>query len=250
MTPPKWVSLGQPSIPNESAGGSGHFDVLADPADPNVIYVSGWSQAFFRVNAADPSNASWTPMSLGSLGNPHDDQRGLAFLNDNLTLLDTNDGGIYALLNARNPSGGDGDHWVSINENMQDTEFFHIAYDSIDGTIAGGSQDNGSSVQISSQFPQVWTTIGGPGTGGGDGGAIAIDDSQNVPLFYVFADGVLSRARGADDCARLQRRTARRRVCSRINGDRQTNLGFKRGKRHLARSGRQPLHHPVRRHRC
>ena len=78
----------------------------------------------------------------GALGNPHDDIRFLAFLNST-TLLATCDGGIYGLPDPQNvPQGllgnpfGNGDAWVDLNVNIQDTEFFQVAYDSIDGLVA------------------------------------------------------------------------------------------------------------------
>ena len=158
-----------------------HLVAIADPTDPNAIYVGGMVQDLFRVDASIPA---WDNLSGGSLGQPHDDQRGLAVLNNGTTLLDTDDGGIYALPDAQDPLGGANEHWVSLNENIQDTEFFDTAYDSIDGVIVGGAQDNGTSAGIASDG--AWT-----GIGGGDGGSVAIDNSGSEPKYYYFSDGVL-----------------------------------------------------------
>jgi hypothetical protein len=118
-----WVSLGAPA--SQEPATLYHLVTTADPTDPNPIIVGGMEQDLFRVDA-DTLPASWDHLSGGSLGNPHDDQRGLAFLNDGTTLLDTDDGGIYALLVAQQVSAAAGDpyHWVSLNENIQNTEFF------------------------------------------------------------------------------------------------------------------------------
>jgi hypothetical protein len=124
----------------------------------------------------------------GSLGNPHDDQRSLAFLNND-TILETDDGGIYGLPDVQD--FGNNPHWVALNENIQDTEFFQIAYDSQDGVIFGGAQDNGSPVQSSpgSGIPS-WTLTGGSQYGGGDGGDVAVDNSGSESKYYFFTDGV------------------------------------------------------------
>ena len=113
----------------------------------------------------------------GASGAPHDDQRRMAFL-DNTTLLDTNDGGINGLTNPQNPSQFD--HWVSADGNIQDTEFFKVVYDSFNGVIFGGNQDNGTPVQSSPNSPQ-WN-----GVGGGDGGTVAVDDSGGQSVDYFF----------------------------------------------------------------
>ena len=84
---------------------------------------------------------SWTPLSGGTLGAPHDDQRTLAFL-DNTTLLDTNDGGINGLTNPQNPAASD--HWVGFGGNIQAIEFWSIAYKMIHGTIFSSTRQRHS----------------------------------------------------------------------------------------------------------
>ena len=112
----------------------GHFALLADPnaGHPNVIYFASYQNNIYRINAGD---GSWTLLLGGTLGSPHADQRGLAFLG-NTTLLDVDDGGMYALSDPLNPPPGD--HWVGASGNIADTELLSIAYDSINGAIFGG----------------------------------------------------------------------------------------------------------------
>src|SRR5262249_2419308 len=38
-------------------------------------------------------------------------------------------------------------YWVSVNGTLQNTEFYSVAYDSIDHVVIGGSQDNGMAIQ-------------------------------------------------------------------------------------------------------
>src|SRR5262249_55077951 len=60
-------------------------------------------------------------------------------------LLVGDDGGVYKLVN---PDGAATDrYWVSVDGTLQNTEFYSVAYDSIDHIVIGGSQDNGMAIQ-------------------------------------------------------------------------------------------------------
>ena len=196
-----WVDTPAPTSANNSNYANyGHFDAVPDPANPNLIYVCGWQQCLFRVDTT-PGDSSWTLLSLNSFGEPHDDIRSLTFLN-NSTLLATCDGGIYGLPDSRT-AAGKANHWVDLNVDVQDTEFFQVAYDSIDGLIVGGAQDNGTSIQIAPGLPiyqtlsapVVSTPIGNFGSnsvGGGDGGAVAVDNYGSTANIWLTDDGYLS----------------------------------------------------------
>ena len=62
-----------------------------------------------------------------------------------------------ALTNPAAP--GPSDHWVALNGDIQDTEFFDVAYDSINGVIFGGTQDNSTPVQIAPNSTP-WISMG------------------------------------------------------------------------------------------
>jgi hypothetical protein len=110
---------------------------------------------------------------------PHPDSRSLTFLDSN-HLVETDDGGIYALsYPALTADGFVLSGWASLNGDLQDTEFYSVAYDTVHGVIVGGAQDNGTEVQA---FPEnsVWQPLPG---GGGDGGQVGIDAAGSRNYF-------------------------------------------------------------------
>jgi hypothetical protein len=180
-----WVVTNENSLGNNligsAVGSPGHFYLAVSPSNPSQVFIGGPVQlldsGIVSSTSSSLSFVTWSPLS-GSNGKPHDDQRDIAFLSDG-TILATNDGGIYALL-------AGGNHWVDLNENIQDTEFISIAYDAQDGAIFGGSQDNGTEFQTSTGS---WDLVGGVSYGGGDGGEVAVDNSGSQSKFYLFSDG-------------------------------------------------------------
>jgi hypothetical protein len=180
-----WTAVGPGTVP--AIGVSvfdSHFAVAADPADPNLVYVSGeGNNEVFRGDAAGPF--AWTQIGLvqsldipnGS--RPHADSRHLTFLGTD-TLLETDDGGIYGLQSPR--TAPDDTPWESYNGTLQDTEFFTIAYDSVNHLIFGGTQDNGTPVQSSSNN-FTWVPLGG-----GDGGQVGFGTNPANTVFYFSSD--------------------------------------------------------------
>jgi hypothetical protein len=167
---------------------------VVDPTNPNVFYLG----AILRADV-DPANntAQWTLVKKDRHNTsasdytggtyPHDDSRALAFL-DNTTLLESDDGGIYALTNAAQVGPSDtSEKWTDFNGNISDTEFFTVAYDTANGLIFGGAQDNGSPAQLLHDNTAQWAE-GFSGTGGGDGGYVAIDNNSSA-AHYFMADG-------------------------------------------------------------
>jgi photosystem II stability/assembly factor-like uncharacterized protein len=75
---------------------------------------------------------------------PHSDSKALIF-DAAGNLLVGDDGGVYRLVN---PDGAATDrYWVSVDGTLQNTEFYSVAYDSIDHIVIGGAQDNGMAIQ-------------------------------------------------------------------------------------------------------
>ncbi len=202
-----WTALAQPPAifanPNDGSffpgpGQSGFF-ITADPTDPQVAYIDGYSSGD-HVFRYDPSGAgSWEVIMAGGGGptRPHPDGRGLFFL-DNTTLVEVNDGGIYFLPNPITATAATA-NWQSFNGNTSNetglgaVEMHNIAWDSLSDVILAGSQDNGTEVQ-EEPGDRVWTVIHG-----GDGGDVLVDNftlagaNQSIRYFSSQNLGNFSR---------------------------------------------------------
>jgi hypothetical protein len=171
-----WTNLGAPN-PTVNNGNQGfiHLSLAADPdpANSNVVYVGGDSQAAspFPGNLARYSPATgWTSIvSANANGTaPHADSRVLAFAGDK-SLLEGDDGGIYRLVNPGNVAGSGTRQWQGLDNNLRATEFYSVAYDPNFNIIIGGAQDNGLSQQTAQGSPS-WAS-----TGTGDGTIVDVD---------------------------------------------------------------------------
>jgi hypothetical protein len=178
-----WTAMGVPADPvfPKGQGAQLHGSLVADPLNPNVVFVGG-DGAFlggpnnheagltFRGDASlqDP----WTSVvGRGADGTaPHADTRAMVF-DANGNILQSNDGGIYRLVNPNDPATR---RWVSVNGDIHTTEFHSVAYDPVSNVVFGGTQDNGTIVQ----------TAPGSLTGfefsGADGGVVAVDGDQTA----------------------------------------------------------------------
>jgi hypothetical protein len=160
----------------EIAGGQGaiHFSILADPANPNIVYVGGdrqprsdgdtggfpnsigafdFSGRLFRGDALQPGGSQWVHLThrndLGAPGggtannsSPHADSREMTF-DANGNIIEVDDGGIYRRTNPQSNTGV----WVSIIGNLQATEGHDVDYDPITNTVISGNQDPGTTEQ-------------------------------------------------------------------------------------------------------
>ena len=201
---PRAKGPGAGSAPGDIAGGQGsiHSSVRADPNDPNLVYLGGdrqptanegtggpgaggfpnsigatdFSGRLFRGDASQPLGSQFVHLthsnSLGAPGggtanstSPHADSREIVF--DALgNIIEVDDGGIFR---RTSPQDNTGD-WFSIAGDLTVTEFHDISYDTISNIVIGGTQDNGTLEQISSdalRFRQVSPA---------DGGDVAVDD--------------------------------------------------------------------------
>jgi hypothetical protein len=111
----------------------------------------------------------------------HADGRDLEFDSAG-NLLFSNDGGINRLPNP----GGTDTGWESLNTNLNDLEFYTVAYDSAHGTIAGGAQDNGVPVQLGPSS-RTWKDAAFIG----DGGLVNANGSGLDGNFYTSSDANL-----------------------------------------------------------
>ena len=177
--------------------GAIHFSIVADPTDPNIVYVAGdrqdgpfpnfigatnYTARIFRGDTTvTPTGATPSPQwehvtnrndvtaipggGTASNSSPHADSRDMAF-DANGNLIEVDDGGVYR---RTSPQDNTGD-WYSINSNLQITEYHDIAYDSNSNVIIGGAQDTGTSYQLS-PGSAVYGSISTA-----DGGDVAVDD--------------------------------------------------------------------------
>jgi hypothetical protein len=168
-----WTALVPP--PQILPGGQGniHGAIVADPMDPNVVFIAGDFGGVFRGDVAQsPVNTWQSVVGSGAQGtSPHADARAMAF-DANGDLLLACDGGIYALVDPNNEAGVR--HWVSVNGDIRPTEFHSVAYDPLSHIVFGGTQDNGTPIQ-SAPGVFTWTQFLG-----GDGGNVAVDSDQTA----------------------------------------------------------------------
>ncbi|WP_158261380.1 MULTISPECIES: Calx-beta domain-containing protein [Pirellulaceae] len=181
--------------PEDIAGGQGtiHFSIVADPVDPNIVYVGGdrqplefqyptsigaidYSGRLFRGDASLPTGSQWVHLThsntLGAIGggtangsSPHADSRDMVF--DALgNIIEVDDGGIYRRSSPRSNLGD----WFSVIGDLQVTEIHDVAYDAISQVAISGNQDTGTTQQ-STQGAELWQSIST-----GDGGDVAVDD--------------------------------------------------------------------------
>ena len=179
-----WIQLDTPQTteggvgfglqPREKSGAQGriHASILADATSGNVVFLGGdrqprpgpdgiegngddafpnsigandFSGRLFRVDASLAAGTQAAPVTNnGANGtSPHADSRDMLF-DANGNILESDDGGIYRLLNPNNPATR---RWVSVNGNLRITEFYGVAYDSLNDVVIGGTQDVGSPEQ-------------------------------------------------------------------------------------------------------
>ena len=187
--------------PKPKPGGQGarHFSIVADPDDPDIVYVGGDRQDFpfpnfigandftgrlFRGDtnvspAGTVPSPQWEHLTHSNAitaipgggtvesSAPHADSREMVFDAEG-DLIQVDDGGIYR---RTSPGSNIGD-WFSLNGNIQVTEFHDIAYDTVSNIIIGGAQDTGTPQQITSGGT-TWDSISTA-----DGGDVAVDDTS------------------------------------------------------------------------
>jgi hypothetical protein len=149
-----------------------HAELAADPTNSAIAFIGAAASNRFQVvtNDANPANDTWNSLDPINSTQPHDDPRTLVFDSNN-NMLEGDDGGIYRLVN---PDASNATRvWQALDGTMQATEFYSVSYDSLNGTVFGGTQDNGSPLESSPNNPTNWLEIEG-----GDGGLTAVDNNQ------------------------------------------------------------------------
>jgi len=184
----------QPNEKIDTGGGQGsiHFSILADPGNANVVYLGGdrqplsqgantgsfpnsigavnYTGRLFRVDASLPSGSqaialTHNPTTTNNSA-PHADSREMAFAADG-SVIETDDGGIYRRSNPRTNNG----QWTSLAGNLLVAETHSADWDHNTHTIIAGTQDGGTTEQITTGGA-TWRSVNQ-----GDGGRTIVDDS-------------------------------------------------------------------------
>lgn len=184
-----WTAMGLPA-PELFPGGQGniHGAILAHPTDPNVVFIAGdrqngpfpnangcttFNANIFRGDAAQLPGDPWQSVVCnGANGtSPHADSRAMVF-DTNGNILHADDGGIYRLLEPDSEAGVR--RWVAVNGDIRAVELHSVAYDPLSNIVFGGSQDNGTPIQLA-PGESTWAQLRG-----GNGGNVAVDSDQTA----------------------------------------------------------------------
>jgi hypothetical protein len=182
-----------------------HLSIVADPTDPEVVYVGGdrqpaftegtgfgppvfpnsigannYSGRLFRVDASKPAGSQAAHLThrndLGAPGggtasdsSPHADSREMVF-DAAGNIIETDDGGIYRRTSPRTNAGD----WFSLNGDLEANEQHDSAFDTLADVHFSGNQDNGTTVQ---NLPGdvAWSLLLS-----GDGGDVAVE-TRTIP---------------------------------------------------------------------
>jgi hypothetical protein len=184
-----------------------------DPANDKTLYLGRTSMYKATVDAAYGSMAITNltnvyTTSCASYGKVHPDNHTFAFVgNSGAAFLVGNDGGVYY-----NNAGGATANWVTLNNNLNITQFYagQLGQNFATSTTQyafGGAQDNGSESWDASNATQQWQARGN----GGDGFFAAFDPiggsltAGNWYTEYTYGDlscsttgagGTFNRCRG------------------------------------------------------
>lgn len=195
------------------AQGNLHMSIAVDPQNPDVIYAGGSLQPLtngtgntigatdftgrlFRFNGVDTWIAITDTGAAGIPGDgangtaPHADSRNAVFRG--MHIVEVSDGGIYELRNPDDVSRT----WRSLIDDLSLTEFYSLAYDTINDVILGGTQDVGALLQ-SAEDSVIWNTVAK-----GDGAVVEFNNGNpifsnpNLGSFTIGRAGTLAGAAG------------------------------------------------------
>ncbi len=203
-----WTALNVPTPPLfPGKQGEIHGALVADPADPTSVWISGDRQTdqtedgsngtsqFPNVLGANNYSANifrnvggtWENVAVnGANGtSPHADSRSMVFDADG-ALLHSCDGGIFRLNNPNGTSPADMSgtrRWVSVNGDLRILESHNAAYDPVARVFTCGAQDNGVNTQRT-PGNLLWAQ-----DFSGDGGRVEVDSDQTAhPGFSIRYD--------------------------------------------------------------
>jgi parallel beta-helix repeat protein len=157
-------------------GDLNHLFMLSFAADPNdfrIVYIAGNNGGPVERGNIQ-AQTQWADITNGGV---HADSRRMVF-DGSGSLLESDDGGLYRL---RSPSQSD--QWEPLDGDMQNTELMSAAYDRTNRVVIAGAQDNNAEEQ-SAPGISYWIA-----QGGGDGGVVAVDNSDPNTTFRYLREG-------------------------------------------------------------
>jgi len=205
MTLPGTTEAGAGFVGIHPGGQAGtHFSMVADPLNANVLYIAGDRAAGAGAGGLTLPNSSgstrfhgrilrgvfsaggataWTVLTDTNATNsaPHADSRDMVFQGQRI--LEADDGGIFRLQNPANVAGQGNRQWFSENDDLVLTEFFDVAFETVNDIIIGGAQDNGVGLQDTTGGIQWTSTALGDGGFVEAAGTTTFFSSQNLGSF-------------------------------------------------------------------
>jgi hypothetical protein len=195
-----WTAMDLPRTgPNNvgihpGAQASIHLSIVADPTDPDIVYIGGDRQPFrpeeglptppnqfpnaigaenfsgrlFRCDAGLAAGSQCTPLThVGTANNssPHADSREMVF-DAAGNIIETDDGGVYRRSSPRSASG----RWTNLNGTIQVSEQHDASYDTLADVVFVGTQDNDDPHQDHPNASDWFVLLSG------DGGDTAVDN--------------------------------------------------------------------------
>lgn len=203
--------------------GSIHLSIAADPSNADLVYVGGdrqpyfgegvsgstsffpnsigandYSGRLFRGDASQPPASRWTPLTHNGTPNnssPHADSRDMAF-DAGGGLVQVDDGGIYKRTQPATTTGT----WLSLNGDLQTTEYHGIAWDAVSNRVIGGAQDTGTT-QLRTPGSPIFDSLST-----GDGGDVAVEDRSSTVTStrYTSFQGLQSLRRRSFNASNVQ----------------------------------------------
>ena len=139
--------------PNQNAAGAGSFSgrVFMGVVPSGQPAMVTWDPLVGNRAQADRV----PPVGPDTPTGPHADSRDLVFLANSTTILEADDGGIVKFSPADDfqnklQTGSTLGEWGSLAGTLGIAEFYGIAYDSFQDKLFGGTQDNGSPLEVAS----------------------------------------------------------------------------------------------------
>ncbi len=165
------------------SGGQGFYDwcIAVKPDDANTVFIGGvttWKST--NGGTTFIANTNWTsgfPYNLSGVPEVHADKHALAYQN-NTTLFEGNDGGIYKTVNG-------GTSWTDLSNGLVISQIYRIGVSQTSSTtVITGLQDNGSKL-----FNGSWSDVTG-----GDGMECIVDYSTTQYMYATYVTGTIYRS--------------------------------------------------------